>query len=69
MIDLGRCAHVYVYHDSFLPSPPLPPNHGHVCVQGDGYKGYYYQSKLGLAPGEEQARRQVAQSYLEGAFY
>lgn len=39
-----------------------------VCVQGDGYKDHYYQSKLGLAPGDEQARRQVAQSYLEGAY-
>lgn len=36
-------------------------------LQGEGYKDHYYQTKLGLAPGDAEARRQVAQSYLEGA--
>lgn len=41
--------------------------------QGDGYKDYYYQSKLGIGPGESEeareARRAVARSYLEGLYW
>ncbi|EWM20807.1 dhm exonuclease [Nannochloropsis gaditana] len=41
--------------------------------QGDGYKDHYYQSKLGIPPGEseasQQARRDVARSYLEGLYW
>ncbi|GAB5034709.1 dhm exonuclease [Nannochloropsis oceanica] len=41
--------------------------------KGDGYKDYYYQSKLGIGPGESEeareARRAVARSYLEGLYW
>lgn len=58
---------------SQLIPPQLSPFQLHEMIiiffnnkKGDAYKDHYYQTKLGLAPGDEEARRQVAQSYLEG---
>jgi hypothetical protein len=36
-------------------------SHTHTHTQGDGYKDYYYQSKLHLEPGDEKGKKNFPQ--------